>query len=94
MWGKALAAAKSPRAKSALGSAKLVAKNHYTHTHGDVGVVVDGGGGSNLHGAQFNLFPVIYKGHKFARASESDDPAKVAVCDVFFSAARTRIMAD
>jgi len=85
---------KAPAQKSALGSAKLVAKNHYTHTHGDVGVVVDGGGGSNLHGAQFNLFPVIYKGHKFARASESDDPAKVAVCDVFFSAARTRIMAD
>jgi hypothetical protein len=80
---------KAPAQKVHLAAQNLLLKI-ITLTHGDVGVVVDGGGGgSNLHGAQFNLSPVIYKGHKF----ESDDPAKVAVRD-FFSAARTRIMAD
>lgn len=83
--GREALAAKSPGAKSALGSAKLVAKNHYTH--GDVGVVADdGGGGSNLHGAQFNLSPVIYKGHKFA-ALYTRTRAMIRRrwrCDVFF----------
>jgi hypothetical protein len=63
------------RSKSALGSAKLVAKNHYTHEYIRRDVVNDGGvGGSNLHGAQFNLSLVIYKGDKFAERDKRRRP--------------------